>query len=75
EDMSKVVSRLNSSLILPMHWFGSFSLNNFTTMIADKFPVEFKTESRIVVSLNTLPQSPRIVVLQPESVSFGNPDD
>ncbi|MEM8650033.1 MAG: MBL fold metallo-hydrolase [Pseudomonadota bacterium] len=75
EDMSKVVSRLNSSLILPMHWFGSFSLNNFTTMIADKFPVEFKSESRIVVSLNTLPQSPRIVVLQPESVSFGNPDD
>jgi len=70
EDMSKVVRRLNASMVLPMHWFGAFSLNNFLNEIRSGFPVEVRNQSGLTASLNTLPAAPTVIVLQPES-AFG----
>lgn len=69
--MADVVKRLRASIVLPMHWFGQFSLGQFLAEIEKGFPVETRSESEITVSLNTLPVEPTIIVLQPES-SFGS---
>lgn len=66
-DMSKIASRLQSSVILPMHWFGEFSLQRFLDEIRDKFPIERTSDSGMILSLNTLPAQPRVIVLTPES--------
>ncbi|MGI9352301.1 MAG: MBL fold metallo-hydrolase [Rhizobiaceae bacterium] len=70
QDMSKVVRRLRASMILPMHWFGAYSLERFLAEIRGGFPVEMRTTSSLEVSLNTLPVQPTVIVLQPAS-SFG----
>ena len=66
EDMAKVVKRLNASVVLPMHAFSSFSLNDFLQQMGKGFPIEHRTGSELIVSLNTLPTSPTLISLQPE---------
>ncbi len=70
KEMSNVVKRVNASLVLPMHWFGSFSLSRFVEEIKAAFPVTTNNGSQITVSLNSLPVQPSVIVMQPES-SFG----
>ena len=71
EDMASVVRRVNASVILPMHWFGPWSLGNFLSEIKTGFPVESLSDTELTLSLNTLPQQPTVMVLKPES-SFGS---
>ncbi|MEO1066207.1 MAG: MBL fold metallo-hydrolase [Pseudomonadota bacterium] len=66
-DMVKVVKRLNASMIMPMHWFGSFSLQEFLASMSEGFPVDVRRDSSLEVSLNTLPPTATVVVLSPES--------
>lgn len=66
EDMAKVVKRLNASVVLPMHSFSSFSLNDFLKQMGKGFPIEHRVGSELVVSLNTLPATPTLISLQPE---------
>jgi len=66
EDMAKVVKRLNASVVLPMHAFSSFSLHDFLQQMGKGFPIEHRTGSELVVSLNTLPATPTLISLQPE---------
>lgn len=68
EDMTEVVNRLQASVILPMHWFGEGTLQRFLTEIRGRFPVERLTRSDLVLSLNTLPAQPSVMVLSPEGV-------
>lgn len=65
-DMISVLKRLKSSVIIPMHWFSSFSLDRFLVDIRDEFPIVREGESEITVSLRTLPDRPTVVVLEPE---------
>jgi len=67
EDMAVVTRRLNASVVLPMHAFSDFSLQRFLDNMGEGFPVERKDTSTTVYSLNTLPSSPRLVVLKPET--------
>jgi L-ascorbate metabolism protein UlaG (beta-lactamase superfamily) len=60
--MSRVVSRLRSSLILPMHRPGP-SLVNFLAMMGPEFEVSMGTSDTVEVSLNTLPKKPLILVV------------
>ncbi|MEP3233778.1 MAG: MBL fold metallo-hydrolase [Hyphomicrobiales bacterium] len=66
EDMAKVVKRLNASVVLPMHAFSSFSLNDFLQQMGKGFPIEHRAGSELIVSLNTLPTAPTLISLQPE---------
>ncbi|RVJ78172.1 Zn-dependent hydrolase [Sinorhizobium medicae] len=61
ESMSRVVSRLRSALILPMH---RPLTNDFLAMFGDEFDKSFATEPSVKVSLRSLPKRPLIYVLQ-----------
>lgn len=61
--MSEVVTRLYSSMILPMHRH-STPLAEFTGRMGDGFAVEFRQSRSLKVSLKTLPRRPTIVVLE-----------
>jgi L-ascorbate metabolism protein UlaG (beta-lactamase superfamily) len=60
--MSRVVQRLRSSLILPMHRPGP-SVTNFLAMFGPEFDIRYGTSNSIEVSLETLPRKPQILVL------------
>lgn len=62
DSMSRVVDRLRSSLILPMHRPGG--LDRFIGMLAGKFDVAYAQEPTIVISMRSLPKRPTILVPQ-----------
>lgn len=63
--MMRVVSRFRSSVVLPMHWFSGASLECFLAEMEGDFVIDRRADSHIDLSLNTLPERPTIVVLQP----------
>lgn len=65
-DMMQVLRRLKSSVVIPMHWFGDFTLQAFLVGMADVFDIQRPGGSSLEVSLRTLPDRPTIVVLQPQ---------
>lgn len=67
EAMMRVVSRLNSSVVIPMHWFGPARLEAFVAGMSGQFAVERPGGSDYVASLRGLPDRPTVVVLEPLS--------
>ncbi|RWX79009.1 Zn-dependent hydrolase [Neorhizobium lilium] len=63
DSMSRVVRRLRSSLILPMHRWGP-PLDNFLAMFDGKFDVAYARNPVITVSVRSLPKKPTIMVPQ-----------
>lgn len=64
-EIVRVMKRLKSSVVIPMHWFGRFTLDQFVAEMADEFAVERSGGSSYTVSLRTLPRTPTVVVLEP----------
>ncbi len=67
--MMRVVKRLRSSVVIPMHWFGGSTLESFLTGMADEFAVVRTDGSDIELSLRTLPDRPTVMVLRPAYLS------
>ncbi|MEI4487664.1 MBL fold metallo-hydrolase [Frigidibacter sp. MR17.14] len=66
ETMTRVLARLRSSLILPMHWFGEGTLQRFLDgLSSSEFAIMRPGESSVEVSLTTLPSRPTVMVLEP----------
>ena len=65
EGMIELAGQLRSSMILPMHWFSTSSLQRFVAGMEGKFETRMVNESFVTVSLKTLPPSPQVVVLPP----------
>ncbi|WP_092643841.1 MBL fold metallo-hydrolase [Jannaschia faecimaris] len=63
--MIRVLQRLRSSVVIPMHWFGPGSLDRFVEGMSQDFDIDRRDTSFIEVSLNTLPRRPTVVVLRP----------
>jgi hypothetical protein len=63
--MIKVVKRLRSSIVIPVHWFDGGSLSVFLAGMEGDFDVELTEGSETTVSLQDLPQRPLIRVLMP----------
>lgn len=63
--MIKVLKRLKSSLVLPMHWFGDFALDAFLDGMAGEFSVEKANSSFVELSARTLPKTPTVLLLKP----------
>jgi L-ascorbate metabolism protein UlaG (beta-lactamase superfamily) len=61
--MSEIATRLQSSIVLPMHRH-STPIGEFTGMMGDDFAVEFRDSRSLTVSLKSLPGRPTIIVLQ-----------
>ncbi len=61
--MMEVLRSINAPLMIPMHFFGSSTLNRFLASAREHFPVEFSNTAVITLSRATLPKSPKILVL------------
>jgi L-ascorbate metabolism protein UlaG (beta-lactamase superfamily) len=62
----RVVERLKSSIVLPMHWFSGASLQWFLEGVEGEFDIDIRRESEMTLSLRDLPQRRTVIVLQPE---------
>lgn len=63
--MQRIVRRLRSSIVLPMHWFSGASLETFLQGMTREFAIDRRGETSLEVSLRSLPARPTIVVLEP----------
>lgn len=63
--MSRVIKRLKSRIVLPMHWFSGYTLEAFLQGMTDEFVIDRRAQSHIEVSLRDLPDRPTIIVLRP----------
>ena len=64
--MMRVIRRLRSSIVIPMHWFGDYTLNAFLVGMRDAFDVVEVGGPALEVSLDRLPGRPTIMVLRPD---------
>ncbi|NBZ89850.1 MBL fold metallo-hydrolase [Stagnihabitans tardus] len=64
EAMAAEIRALHPRIVLPMHWFGPETLKGFlATMSA--WPVEILAGPELVVTRDSLPEAPKIVLLTP----------
>lgn len=66
EMMVRIVDRLRSSIVIPMHWFSGFALEAFLEEVQDSFVIDRRDSSFLEVSLRDLPSRPTVIVLRPE---------
>ena len=67
--MTRVLKRLKSSVVIPMHWFSLSSLERFLVGMADEFDIDRAAPHSLEISLRTLPDRPTVVVLSPRFLS------
>ena len=63
EGMVEVLHALKPQLMIPMHYFSSYTLNRFLERVRQDFDVESQEIPSIVVSKTTLPAKPKVLVL------------
>jgi L-ascorbate metabolism protein UlaG (beta-lactamase superfamily) len=63
DGMIEVLRSLKAPLIIPMHFFSSYTLDRFLARTREIYPVEFSETPAVVVSKATLPTTPKILVL------------
>jgi L-ascorbate metabolism protein UlaG (beta-lactamase superfamily) len=61
--MLNVVKSIGAPLIIPMHIFSDSTLERFLALARETYPVEFSASAHIMLSRETLPSSPKILVL------------
>jgi L-ascorbate metabolism protein UlaG (beta-lactamase superfamily) len=66
EVMVRIVDRLRSSIVIPMHWFSNYALEAFLDEVQDSFLIDRRDSSYIELSLRDLPSRPTVVVLRPD---------
>lgn len=69
DTMTRVIQRLRSSVVIPMHWFSGFSLDQFLDGISGDFAIERNGVSSLEVSLRSLPSRPTVIVLEPKYIN------
>ena len=67
--MTRILKRLKSSIVIPMHWFSFASLERFLVDMQDEFAIDRSAPNSIEVSLRTLPDRPTVMVLTPQFLS------
>lgn len=63
DGMIEVLRALKAPLVLPMHYFSTYTLNRFLSRIGESFEVETAAVPSLVVSKATLPAKPKVLVL------------
>jgi L-ascorbate metabolism protein UlaG (beta-lactamase superfamily) len=63
EGMIEVLEALKAKVMIPMHFFSTYTLNRFLDRAREKFPAEFNDTPSVVISKATLPAAPKFVVL------------
>jgi len=64
DGMAEVLAALKAPLMIPMHYFSTYSLRRFLDVLGEKsYEVEISETPSIVVSKATLPAKPKLLVL------------
>jgi L-ascorbate metabolism protein UlaG (beta-lactamase superfamily) len=64
QGMAEVLAALKAPLMIPMHYFSSYSLRRFLDVLGEKsYEVETSEVSSVVISKTTLPDKPKVLVL------------
>jgi len=61
--MLETLQVLKARLVLPMHYFGAATLNRFLLNLDESFDIELSRVPEVVVSVRTLPERPKVLVL------------
>jgi L-ascorbate metabolism protein UlaG (beta-lactamase superfamily) len=63
EGMVEVLTALKAPLMIPMHFFSSYTLQRFLERARQTWPVEMREVPSLVVSKTSLPPAPKVTVL------------
>jgi L-ascorbate metabolism protein UlaG (beta-lactamase superfamily) len=63
EGMMEVLTALKAPLMIPMHFFSTFTLHRFLDRVRQNWTVEIGEVPSLVVSKTTLPATPKVTVL------------
>ena len=63
DGMVEVLTALKAPLIIPMHFFSTYTLNRFTERLSKEWDIEMGEVPSVVVSKHTLPVKPKLLVL------------
>jgi L-ascorbate metabolism protein UlaG (beta-lactamase superfamily) len=63
EGMMEVLKSLKAPLMIPMHYFSSYTLDRFLTRARAEWDVDVSAVPTVVVSKATLPAKPKVLVL------------
>jgi L-ascorbate metabolism protein UlaG (beta-lactamase superfamily) len=63
EGMLEVLKGLKAQLMIPMHFFSTYTLHRFLDRAQKEWPVEMSQIPSVVVTKTSLPQSPKVLVL------------
>ncbi|MEM9009694.1 MAG: MBL fold metallo-hydrolase [Pseudomonadota bacterium] len=66
--MIRVMNRVRAQVVIPMHWFGTGTLEAFLAGMSDTFRIVRPEGSGITLSLRDLPSTPEVVVLMPSYI-------
>ena len=61
--MLEVLKLLKARLVLPMHYFGQFTLSRFLGKLDESFEIEISKAASVTVSAANLPERPKVLVL------------
>ena len=62
-EMLEVMRTIKARIVIPMHYFGPTTLNRFIANLGEDFALETPSEPERIVSVNTLPDAPKLLVL------------
>jgi L-ascorbate metabolism protein UlaG (beta-lactamase superfamily) len=62
-EMLDVLRTLKARIVIPMHYFGPTTLNRFIGSLGKDFELEISSTPERIVSVATLPDSPKVLVL------------
>ncbi len=63
EGMVEVLHALKAPLMIPMHYFSSYTLERFLDRVRKEWDVEISPVPVLVASKTTLPAKPKVLVL------------
>jgi L-ascorbate metabolism protein UlaG (beta-lactamase superfamily) len=63
DGMIEVVKAMKAQVVIPMHYFSSYTLDRFLARVREHFDVETLDVPSVVLSKTTLPAKPKVLVL------------
>ncbi len=63
DEMLEVMRTIKARIVIPMHYFGPTTLNRFIATMGNDFELETSAKSERVVSVESLPDKPKLLVL------------
>lgn len=63
DGMAEVLNTIGAKIVIPMHMFGPQTLERFLRRVGERYPIERSESPSLLISRDTLPETPKVVVL------------